>query len=186
MEHLRAYLKQIPKGSIADPTELAKLLAGCWDEFVGDYGGMAPHKLHGRMEQVLWKPPMLDFVIERHGATVMGSSRAELQHWTVNIEQKTANMQVVSYRQISPRQASVDINPIAKKLVSLIISGRQDERLQWFADGRVRLLTRRILSSDLVPKQTFEGHRKRLRKAMEKRLAPHGWQCLGSWWERKK
>lgn len=57
MEHLMAYLKQIPEGDVMDTAELEKLLAGCWDEFGGDYGGMTPHKLLGRMEQVLWRPP---------------------------------------------------------------------------------------------------------------------------------
>jgi len=40
MERLLTYLKQTPEGEIADTAELEGLLAECWDEFVGDYGGL--------------------------------------------------------------------------------------------------------------------------------------------------
>jgi len=182
MERLMTYLEQTSEGEITDTAELEELLAECWDEFVGDYGRMEPHKLLGRMEDVLWRPPILEFVIERHGGTVMGSSRAELQHWTVDVEHKTVTMGVEGYRQISPRAAPLDVKPIADELVRLITRGSKDKRLQWSAAGRVRVLTGRILSTGSVPKQTLEGRRKRLLKAMEERLAPHGWQLRGSWW----
>jgi hypothetical protein len=61
------YLKQTPEGEISDTAELEGLLAECWDEFIGDYEGMEPQKFHGRLEDVLWRPPILEFVIERHG-----------------------------------------------------------------------------------------------------------------------
>jgi len=118
MECLMTYLKQTPEGEIADTAELEELLAECWDEFVGDYGGMEPHKLLGRMEDVLWSPPILEFVIERHGGTAMGSSRAELQHWTIDVEHKTVTMHVEGYRQISPRAAPLDVKPIAHDIIS--------------------------------------------------------------------
>ena len=130
MECLMTYLKQTHEGEIADTAELEELLAECWDEFAGDYGGMEPHKLLGRMEDVLWRPPILEFVIERHGGTVMGSSRAELQHWTVDVEHKTVTMDVEGYRQISPRAAPLDVKPIADELVTLITRGSKDKRLR--------------------------------------------------------
>ncbi len=53
----------------------------------------------------------------------------------------------------APRAASVDVKPIADELVKLIISGRQDERLQWSAGGHVVPES----SRDWVPKQTLEA-----------------------------
>jgi len=50
MERLMTYLKQTPEGKITDTAELEELLAECWDEFVGDYGGMETQKLLGRVE----------------------------------------------------------------------------------------------------------------------------------------
>ena len=66
--------------------EIEAHLAPVWDALAGDDGGMTSRKLHGRMEVVLWNPPRLTFYIERHGATVLGSSRAEVQEWTVDLE----------------------------------------------------------------------------------------------------
>ncbi len=186
MNQLRKYLKRIPEGEITDTAELEELLTECWDEFAGDHGGMKPQKLLGRMEDVLWKPPILGFVIERHGGMVMGSSRAELQHWTVDIEHKTATMSVKGYRQQGPRQSAVDVKPIANKLTELIIKGQHDERLQWSTDGKVRILSGKIFPADSAPKKTLEGRRKRLTKTLQERLAPHGWRRWGSWWEQKE
>ena len=95
-------------------------------------------------------------------------------------------MGVEGYRQISPRAAPVKVRAIAEELTKLITSSSQDERLQWSVAGRVRVLTGRIFSAGPVPKQTLGGRSKRLLKAMEERLAPHGLQRRGSWWERKQ
>jgi hypothetical protein len=71
MQQLLKYLRSIQIGTIGDATELASRLAACWDEFDGaDAEGMDPDKLHGRMEDISWHPPVLSFTIERHGGTV--------------------------------------------------------------------------------------------------------------------
>jgi hypothetical protein len=44
-----------------------------------------------RAENMEWRSPVLTFVVERHGAAAMGSSRAERQQWTLNLEKNTAN-----------------------------------------------------------------------------------------------
>jgi hypothetical protein len=103
LDRLRAHLATIQPGELVDTTDLEPLLAGSWDEFTGDYGGMEGYKLLGRIEDVMWQPPKLAFTIERHGGTVMGSTRAELQHWEVNVEQKTAV--IVKCGQDQDRQA---------------------------------------------------------------------------------
>jgi hypothetical protein len=64
------------KGPISDASELETLLKECWYEFEGaDDTKMWPSKLTGRMEDITWDPPILTFKIERHGGTVMGSTR---------------------------------------------------------------------------------------------------------------
>jgi hypothetical protein len=85
-----AHLAIVVPGEVADTTELERLLAASWHKFSGDDGGMSGQKLLGRMENVAWAPPKLTFTIERHGGTVRGSTRAELQHWEVNADQQTA------------------------------------------------------------------------------------------------
>ncbi len=136
-----------------------------------------------RMKDLEWKPPSLAFEIVRHGGTTLGSTRAERQIWYVNLDSRQAGCEVVGFRQLYPRDVVFDVKPVADELSKLIICGSQDERLQWSADGRVRILTGKILSAQ--SKRTLEGRRRRLLKAMEERLAPHGWRRRGSWWQRK-
>ena len=145
---------------------------------------MEAYKLQ-RMEDPWWKPPILTFTIVRHGGTSLGSTRVELQEWDVYFDRLVAECQIIGYRQLYPRQAPLDVKPIADELVKLILSGSRDERFQWSADGRLRIRTGRILSSGSIPQRTLEGRRKHFNKALEERLAPYGWQRQGSWWEKK-
>jgi hypothetical protein len=87
MEPLKEYLASLPPGSVTDTARLEPILAECWDEFRGSgESGMHPGKLRGRMEEVTWNPPYLAFVIERHGATAFGSTRAEIQLWELDLQ----------------------------------------------------------------------------------------------------
>ncbi len=94
-------------------------------------------------------------------------------------------MGVKDYRQAGPRQSAVDVNPIASELTELIVNGHNDERLQCSTDGRVRILSGKIFAANSAKKQTLEGRKKRLVKAMEERLPQLGWLRKGSWWVRK-
>jgi hypothetical protein len=42
------------------------------------------------MEDLEWNPPMLSFIIERHGAMVLGSTRAENQRWEIDMNKMEA------------------------------------------------------------------------------------------------
>ena len=59
--------------------EVEMLLADCWDRLSGGRReGMRGYKLVGRTEDMSWWPPTLTFGLERHGALVNGSTRAEV------------------------------------------------------------------------------------------------------------
>lgn len=185
-QRLRQFLAKLSAGEVpldVQP-ELVQLLENCWDIFSGSaQEGMEAYKLV-RMEEPWWNPPRLTFTIERHGGTVLGSTRADLQYWVVDLDFREAECQVSGYRQLYPRAAPVDVDPIADELVRLIIRSSQDERLQWSANGSVRVLSGKIFPAYSAPKQTLEGRRMRLSGAIWKRLAPNGWQLRGSWWHR--
>lgn len=186
LEELRQFLIKLPAGRVSsgEQLRLVQLLQNCWHMFSGSgEEGMAAYKVV-RMEEPWWGPPVLTFEIERHGGTALGSTRAEIQIWHVDLDSRQAECQVGGYRQLYPRDAVFDVKPVADELAKLIICGSQDERLQWSATGRVRILTGKIIPA--WSKQTLEGRRKRFLKAMEERLAPQGWRRRGSWWERKK
>ena len=185
-QKLKEYLATLPEGHvpISRIPEVVNLLAQCWDSFGKDDERMYSHKLQ-RLEELEWRPPILRFIIERHGALMMGSSRAELQEWVVNIDLKQAYCHPAGYRQISPRSPRLDVNPIADELTQLIISGSEDERLKWAKTGRVRILSGVALPWG--PQKTMEGRRVRLNAALSERLEPHGWRSLNmGWWEKSK
>ena len=138
MDDLRNYLNSLEPGPVEETTQLELLLAEIWDDLGGDEGGMTGQKLIGRMEHVEWHPPVLTFVIERHGGTVLGSTRAELQQWTVDLDRQTATCERTGHRQLSPMAKRVDVDSIADEIADRIVGGEPDDRLSWLRDGRVQ------------------------------------------------
>jgi hypothetical protein len=91
MRDLRAYLDSVSPGGVPDPGKLEGLLGQCWDGFDrGEAEGMSGSKLRGRVQNLRWDPPRLFFEIERHGGTVLGSSRAERHEWNVDLVSRTS------------------------------------------------------------------------------------------------
>jgi len=179
------FLSTVPKGIVNDETKakLIPILNACWYDFqYRNEGKMEAYKLT-RMAEPLWVPPKLIFEIERHGATALGSSRAEIQQWVINIETREADVNPVGHRQIYKIQAKFDVKPIADELAKKIQKGKKDPRLKWSSTG-----SEMDLSSNILPrssKKTMEGRRKRLSFALEERLEPLGWESNGSWWSKQ-
>jgi hypothetical protein len=175
MNDLRAFLETIAPGTISETTELERLLAASWHELDCREGGMEGCKLHGRMEDVSWTPPVLTFTIERHGGTVNGSSRAELQAWWVDVETVKANFASAGHRQLYPMSPRLDVRPLAEETTRLILAGQQDARLNWNADGSVRVLPGNIIPAEGAVKQTLAARRKRFRTTLKELLGRAGW-----------
>lgn len=118
MQQLLEYLSTMSPGEIADVGQLDSLLAACWDQFDGGNAeGMEAYKLLGRMESISWNPPVLSFTIERHGGTVLGSTRADLQSWEVNVQNHSAICGAGGHRQLEPMQPKLNVKPIAEEIV---------------------------------------------------------------------
>jgi hypothetical protein len=74
LEDLRNFLSQLAPGPVVDVARVERQLCESWNELDGNQsGGMTAEKLLKRTENMTWKPPVLEFQIERHGATVSGS-----------------------------------------------------------------------------------------------------------------
>lgn len=173
---LSKYLYKVGPGPISDTNHLESLLVECWDALDGsDAEGMEGYKLNGRIEDAEWNPPVLSFTIERHGGTVLGSSRAELQEWNIDINARTATCSKVGHRQVHPMAPRFNALPPAQVIVQLILDGEQDERLKWYDDGSVRVRMGKILPERSAVKQTLAARRKRLREAIEELLSEKGW-----------
>ena len=128
---------------------LERLLAESWFAFRGaKQGGMEPYKLLGRMESVLWEPPCLTFAIERHGGTQMGSTRAELQDWSLDLSNGTAEMTSKRHRKLRPTSERMDVKALAREMADAILNGKAAKALKRMPDGRVRILISTIIPPD--------------------------------------
>jgi hypothetical protein len=177
LQMLSKALYGLPPGAVEEVSSVAALLAGCWRHFAGgDSERMHAGKL-GRMENLRWDPPVLSFTIERHGGMGLGSTRAELQDWRVDLDRKTAKCQRSrSYRQVLARAEGIRIEPIARELADSIMAARADRRLKWQGGETVRVLMAEIVPSHSGYKQTVTGRRKRLRAVIQQLLIEKGWR----------
>jgi hypothetical protein len=118
------------------------LLAKCWHELEGaGETAMTELKLD-RAEDLRWDPPILSFVIERHGGTVLGSSRAKLHEWRVDLDRKTAHCERGRYRQLRPAAPKFDVKAPAARVVDAVTEGPTSESdlvtkgiVVWKGDG---------------------------------------------------
>jgi len=179
LKALADLLSSIPPGEIVEVREIELALADCWDELSGsEREGMEGYKLRRRMENVVWNPPRLEFRIERHGRTVMGSTRADMQHWVVDLAARTATFLKQTHRQIRPMGTRVLVKPIAEEFTRLIITHQKDERLKWYPDGSVRVQIGSLFPGRGSPKQTVAGRRKRFWAELSARLKVEGWVMI--------
>jgi hypothetical protein len=178
MKELTGYLMSLNPGPVEQTNQLEWLLAKVWDDLAGGESGLVGHKLISRMEHAEWHPPRLSFVIERHGGTVLGSTRAELERWTVDLDRQTTTCERSGHRQLSPMARRLDVEPIADEIADKIIRREADNRLRWLPDGRVRLQMDKVFPKGSGFKQTIEGRRRRLREKLIERLSPRGWVHL--------
>jgi hypothetical protein len=176
---LKDYLKNLEPGPVEETTHLERLLAEIWDDLGGDNSGMTGQKLIGRMESVRWHPPVLSFSIERHGGTVLGSTRAELQQWSVDLDRQIATCEASGHRQLSRMAKWIELGSIADEIADRVRSCEADDRLSWLSEGRVRVEVGKIFPSHSGYKQTVQGRRQRFRKALVDRLTARGWVHLG-------
>lgn len=177
MESLRALLATLSPGPVPSSVPLDSVLASCWSELAGgDSHGMTADKLLGRMEDAIWDPPAVRFWLARHGAIVAGgSTRADKQHWTIDVDLRRATVEEHGFVQVHPSQPPLNLSPIVSELTALILSDTPDPRLQWDGPQRVRVLIGRILPEHSAVRRTLAGRRKRLITELQARLAPSGW-----------
>lgn len=183
LQELRDLVADVAPGHL--PRELEAVvdsaLSTCWERLDGARaGGMKPDKLLGRIRQVCWGPPLLSFAIERHGGTKLGSTRAEVQHWTVNLDAGTATLGESGHRQLTPmapRITAQELQQIASEIADAIAEGRRDHRLRWHGCDTVQVLCTEVFPASF--EQTAASRRKRLKPLLEAAVHVLGWQPCG-------
>jgi hypothetical protein len=179
-------LKDTPPGPI-DATaydKIINLLAACWGGLKGaNDTSMEPWKLD-RAEDLSWNPPCLTFTVERHGATMLGSSRAELQTWSVDLQLGAARCWSGRYRQLSPTASRLDVKPIAARVREAVQQGPaascalvKDGIVVWNGNNQLS-----IKHGALIPgggyEQTVAGRRRRFRNELERLMKDIGWEFV--------
>jgi hypothetical protein len=184
LHELQIVLAVTSHGAVTNSHDIAQTLARCWHELEGSSdGGMDGSKIcsplypYNRMECVTFDPPFLRFDIERHGATVNGSTRGEVQSWVVNVEKGTADLEKSRRRQLYPPAKKLDCDVLASEIAGLVASNGRDNRLKWKAPDQVRILMNKVIPATNA--QTTSGRRKRFWKAFEQEAALRGWQRTG-------
>jgi len=162
---------------------LARLLEKVWEGLDGDPHdtAMAAWKVR-RIESFSWEPPVLYFDIERHGAIVMRGTRAEVQTWAVDLDEREAWLDSTRKRQLRPMAPRFQAQPLAAELAAAIVAGEEDERLERRSDGTVRVLLSQIPEVSQGYKQTLEDRRHRLAEALAAALTPGGWERAARPW----
>jgi hypothetical protein len=165
IEKLREFLRNISPGPIErkeDKDRIIELLSSCWEEIDGNQlEGMTADKLD-RMEEPEWALPLLRFLIERHGRTVHGSTRADVHLWEVDVHKGSANYTHFKTRQVRPRHPALEFDRLAGEIVGLILEGKDDPRLKWSPDhSRVTLRIGIVIPKGSGYKQTVAGRRRR-------------------------
>lgn len=176
MKPLRDLLSTIPPGDMSDGDclRIVAELSQCWDSIPGsDVESTTADKLR-RIEDVYWNPPILSFALERHGGTVLGSSRASLHRWEVDIEQPQARIVKTSVRQLSPKAEVMDIEKKANVIATLILNGVDDPRIAWLEDRqRVQVNIGEVIQQ--TNPQTTQGRRKRFRVILASLMSKANW-----------
>jgi hypothetical protein len=102
----------------------------------------------------------------------MGSKRASLYEWSVDLENLTASIVRERKRQLEPNANRLDVKPIAQTLADATLSGRSDERFKIMRDGKVKIEIGRVIPETRT--QTTLARRRRFRKELTSLLEPHG------------
>ena len=166
--------------------QVKNLLAGCWAELTeSNETRMEPRKVN-RGEDWAWNPPVLSFTIARHGGTVLGSTRARLQHWEVNLDEGTTHQAESGFRQVTPtapRVNEADLREIARRVCEAVQNGPHGSPtslpIKWRSDTEVIIKPASLIPNDGF-QQTIQGRRTRVKKILNDEMATIGWNFVES------
>lgn len=172
---LRRFLERNGPGKVTGIADLAHLLAPVWPDLAGSREqAMESWKLN-RMEDPVWRPPILSFRMERHGAIVGGgSTRAEIQTWMVDLERGYADIGSSTWRQVTKAAPRLNVVPIVAEVVQEVKAGTDDPRLKWSPDRSVvTIRVNEIVGPGFA--QTVAGRRRRFAERLLPAMADIGW-----------
>lgn len=150
------------------------LLGECWESLSGSSDQHTKFDKIYRAENLTWEPPILSFVLERHGSTVNGSSRAELHYWKVNVSNGSADIAKIGRRQLTPMDKRMNIDAVAQETAKLIQSKADHESLKWIESG-VHVVVQIGMVIPTTNQQTTASRRSRYRYRLNSIMRSLGW-----------
>jgi hypothetical protein len=182
VQRLRDALRDVPQGPIDNIDLVLSLLKGCWNELMGSNDTSMRDFKVDRAEQFSWRTPSLSFTIERHGATVVGSTRAELQNWTVNLDSASAYHSEGRFRQLVRQAPRLDVKSIVARVCDAVQQGPRSECdlvrkgiVFWSSEGEVIIKHGALVPGDGY-RQTVAGRRRRFRQELAAKMSERGWK----------
>lgn len=108
----------------------------------------------------------------------MGSSRAEIQDWTVHMDRMVAESVVVGRRQLRRMARKLDVKPLVMEVASLVAQGKEDPRLKWIDGVTVQIRIGKILPDDSANARTLLGRRRRFAEGLRAKLMEMKWELV--------
>jgi hypothetical protein len=168
-------LNKLGPGPISESNkdEVLALLSNCWMTLQGSGSHRTSvNKLH-RAEKLSWDGSKLSFILERHGGTVNGSSRADLHYWEVDPVSKHADMIKEGRRQLYPMSPKMNVNAKAKEVADRILAGDEHETLQWKTADHVVVKIGNVIPETY--QSTTTDRRRRFRAELERIMLSENW-----------
>ena len=72
---------------------------------------------------------------------MLGSTRAELQTWEIDVIHGTARIAATGHRQLEQMDARLDVKPLAGETAAMIVDGRESPWLKWASPNSVSVLS---------------------------------------------
>jgi hypothetical protein len=177
---VRDLLSNVEPGKLSDETISAIVgeLRPVWEELEGATDAkMAAYKLDRGCEWA-WTPPLLRFLITRHGGPPMGSSRGERQLWSLNVQEAVAHWVDYGFVQLKPQSPPFRYELAVQEITSLIDAGpaaqTSHDGLVWVGTDRARVTLNKFLPES-ANKATQASRIKRLREKLVLHLSQLGW-----------
>jgi|694.fasta_scaffold71836_2 hypothetical protein len=162
--------------------ELLQMLREQWEDLtiIGDDHSIALYKLTDERIENLHVDDngCINFSIERHGRTTMGSPYADVHQWVVDLAAKTAWIAGITPRLIGKRSQPIDVAAVLTTILDALKN--EDETIvDRTKDGRRRIKIEAVIPDGV--KETTQKRKKAIRKALNEALAPEGRSVNSRW-----
>jgi len=177
IQALRSFLKTLSTDDLRltgdSRSKVIGFLMECWPFLNGSSEHSTFSDKLYRAENLRWESPILDFQLERHGATVNGSRRADIHYWEVNIEEGSAKIVKNGRRQLEKMAPRMDTKAKAIEIAEIILNGQDHPSLSWDNNRDYVVISIGLIIPETIP-QTTQSRRKRFRDDLEKTLSAVG------------